>query len=177
MVADGSIHELQRRCLLGLGAWLDVNGEAIHGSRPWTRAESMTRDGIPVRFTQKQTTLYAMLLEMSQSPSSARPEVNSMSLRSEWNPPGRRVRRSMLRIAGAYFYWARARIALPRTRPRRWCSRPSQHLVPEPEFVVQLHNRAEYNAEAHELSMLFVAQQGQLVHGHRYRRLPDWQGY
>ena len=60
--ADGSIHELQRRCLLGLGAWLDVNGEAIHGSRPWTRAESMTRDGISVRFTQKQTTLYALLL-------------------------------------------------------------------------------------------------------------------
>jgi len=61
--ADGSIHELQRRCLLGLGAWLDVNGEAIHGSRPWTRAESTTRDGTPVRFTQKQTTLYAILLE------------------------------------------------------------------------------------------------------------------
>ena len=61
--ADGSIHELQRRCLLGLGAWLDVNGEAIHGSRPWTRAASATRDGIPVRFTQKQSTLYAMLLE------------------------------------------------------------------------------------------------------------------
>src|SRR5262249_35072824 len=61
--ADGSIHELQRRCLLGLGAWLDVNGEAIHGSRPWTRAESTTRDGIPVRFTQKQETLYAILLK------------------------------------------------------------------------------------------------------------------
>jgi alpha-L-fucosidase len=31
---DGSIHELQRRCLLGLGAWLAVNGEAIHGTHP-----------------------------------------------------------------------------------------------------------------------------------------------
>lgn len=61
--ADGSIHELQRRCLLGLGAWLAVNGEAIHDSRPWTRAQSTTRDGIPVRFTRKPTTLYAMLLE------------------------------------------------------------------------------------------------------------------
>src|SRR5262249_24524572 len=59
--ADGSIHELQRRCLLGLGAWLEGNGEAIHGSRPWTRAESTTRDGIPVRFTQKQKTLCAIL--------------------------------------------------------------------------------------------------------------------
>jgi alpha-L-fucosidase len=61
--ADGSIHELQRRCLLGLGAWLDVNGEAIHGSRPWTRAASTTRDGAPVRFTRKGTTLYAILLQ------------------------------------------------------------------------------------------------------------------
>jgi alpha-L-fucosidase len=61
--ADGSIHELQRRCLLGLGAWLDVNGEAIHGSRPWTRAASTTRNGAPVRFTRKGTTLYAILLQ------------------------------------------------------------------------------------------------------------------
>lgn len=35
----------------------------------------------------------------------------------------------------------------------------AQRLVPEAEFLVRLQNRAEYNAEAHELSMLFVAQQ------------------
>ena len=41
--ADGSIHELQRKCLLGLGAWLDVNGEAIRGTRPWSRASQRPR--------------------------------------------------------------------------------------------------------------------------------------
>jgi monoamine oxidase len=41
----------------------------------------------------------------------------------------------------------------------------AQHLVPEAEFLVRLQNRAEYNAEAHELSMLFVAQQTAVLAG------------
>ena len=61
--ADGSIHELQRECLLGLGAWLDVNSEAIRGTRPWSRAESVTSAGIPVRFTRKGNALYALVLD------------------------------------------------------------------------------------------------------------------
>ena len=61
--ADGSIHELQRKCLLGLGAWLDVNGEAIRGTCPWSRAESTTSEGVPVRFTQNKNALYALLLD------------------------------------------------------------------------------------------------------------------
>ena len=36
-------------------------------------------------------------------------------------------------------------------------------LVPEAEFLVRLQNRASYNAEASELSMLFVAQQTAVV--------------
>ena len=60
--ADGSIHELQRQCLRGLGAWMAVNGEAIRGTRPWSRAESTTACGIPVRFTRKDSLLYALLL-------------------------------------------------------------------------------------------------------------------
>lgn len=61
--ADGSIHELQRKCLLGLGAWLGVNGEAVRGTRPWSRAESTTSAGVPVRFTRKGNALYAVLLD------------------------------------------------------------------------------------------------------------------
>ena len=61
--ADGSIHELQRQCLRGLGAWLEVNGEAIRGTRPWSRAGSITTTGIPVRFTRNAHALYALLLE------------------------------------------------------------------------------------------------------------------
>jgi alpha-L-fucosidase len=66
--ADGTIHELQRRCLLGLGAWLDTNGEAVRGTRPWKRASSTTEDGIDVRFTQREGTLYALLLGRPKTP-------------------------------------------------------------------------------------------------------------
>ena len=61
--ADGSIHELQRKCLLGLGAWLDRNGEAIRGTRPWSRAASTTPDGVDIRFTRKGSALYVLLLD------------------------------------------------------------------------------------------------------------------
>ena len=62
--ADGSLHELQRACLEGLGAWMAVNGEAIRGTRPWTRAESVTACGIPVRFTRRgDAALHAILLD------------------------------------------------------------------------------------------------------------------
>jgi alpha-L-fucosidase len=60
---DGSIHELQRACLEGLGAWLAVNGEAIGGTRPWIRAESTTTCGVPVRFTSGFDALYVLLLD------------------------------------------------------------------------------------------------------------------
>jgi alpha-L-fucosidase len=34
---DGTIPEEAQRILQEVGAWLKVNGEAIYGSRPWTR--------------------------------------------------------------------------------------------------------------------------------------------
>ncbi|MBC7810011.1 MAG: alpha-L-fucosidase, partial [Burkholderiales bacterium] len=61
-MADGTIPDLQRERLLGLGAWLKVNGEAIFGTRPWVTAEGSSED-IPVRFTQKDGSLYAALLD------------------------------------------------------------------------------------------------------------------
>ncbi len=60
--ADGSIPEIQRDILLEFGKWLDVNGDAIFGTRPWKRAEGKNSDGIDMRFTKKENILYAILL-------------------------------------------------------------------------------------------------------------------
>jgi len=65
-MADGTIPELQRERLLGLGAWLAVNGEALFDTRPWIRAEGRTDGGTPVRFTRKGELIYAIVLSQPQ---------------------------------------------------------------------------------------------------------------
>jgi len=61
-MVDGTIPEIQRQRLLGLGRWLEANGEAIYGTRPWIKAEGRTEEGVGVRFTRKGDALYAILL-------------------------------------------------------------------------------------------------------------------
>jgi alpha-L-fucosidase len=61
--ADGTIPEVQLNCVLGLGKWLETNGQAIFGTRPWIKAEGITTDGIEIRFTQKEDTLFIFLLD------------------------------------------------------------------------------------------------------------------
>lgn len=60
--ADGTIPAVQMSRLQALGAWLKQNGEAIYGTRPWTRAEGETAEGIPARFTRTNSLLYVTLL-------------------------------------------------------------------------------------------------------------------
>ncbi|HKJ67906.1 MAG TPA: alpha-L-fucosidase [bacterium] len=71
---DGTIPELQVDRLRGLGRWLDVNGEAIFGSRPWVVSAERIDQNVEVRYTQKGDAGYAILLDA--------PRGNSLTLRT-----------------------------------------------------------------------------------------------
>lgn len=66
--AEGTIPEVQKNCVLGLGKWLETNGQAIFETRPWVRAEGITTEGIEIRFTQKPESLFAFLLDAPKEP-------------------------------------------------------------------------------------------------------------
>jgi alpha-L-fucosidase len=60
--ANGTIPEAQAARLKAFGAWLRANGAAIFGTRPWTRAEAVTDEGLPVRFTCSEGRLNLIVL-------------------------------------------------------------------------------------------------------------------
>jgi alpha-L-fucosidase len=60
--ADGTIPAPQMARLKAFGTWLRANGDAVYGARPWTQAEAVAADGLPVRFTQKNGTIYLIVL-------------------------------------------------------------------------------------------------------------------
>ncbi len=75
--ADGTIPQDQAEVLLEMGEWLDVNGEAIYGTRPWevfgegptevdnghhSEGKNKAFTAQDIRFTWKEGSLYAILL-------------------------------------------------------------------------------------------------------------------
>ncbi len=63
--ADGTIPDGMRRRLLAMGKWLETNGEAIYGTKPWMVARQKKPN---TRFTIKETTLYAIVFEQPARP-------------------------------------------------------------------------------------------------------------
>jgi len=83
--ADGTIPEVQRRPLEGLGEWLDRYGEAVFGTRPWVAAEDAVAS-VPVRYTRREGTLYGVCLDWPG-------ESLSLSLAGGGDPGGVRAAR------------------------------------------------------------------------------------
>jgi alpha-L-fucosidase len=59
---DAQIPSEQAQRLEAFGQWIAINGAAIYGTRPWTRAEGLTGDNLPVRFTAKGEMVNAIVM-------------------------------------------------------------------------------------------------------------------
>jgi len=68
--ADGALPYEQRLALNSIAGWMDVNGEAIRGTRPWTTigegtlslGQGQDYSGRDIRFTRRGDTLYALFM-------------------------------------------------------------------------------------------------------------------
>ncbi len=81
--ADGTIPPVQMDRLQALGKWLQQNGEAIYGTHPWKQAVGKTSEGIEVRFTGKDSAVYATLL--------GEPKAASITIKSLSPKAGSRI--------------------------------------------------------------------------------------
>jgi len=64
--ADGRIPVIMQQRLLDIGGWLEVNGEAVYGTRPWEGAAQNRGQDATVFFTQKGPDLYAICTRWPQ---------------------------------------------------------------------------------------------------------------
>jgi len=102
---DGTIDSEEEKIVAGITAWMAVNGEAIHGSRPWriygegptklgegmfseTKAHGFQAED--VRFTVKQGVLHMVMLQWPEGP------VRVPSLGSDALKGGKIVRATLL---------------------------------------------------------------------------------
>src|SRR6185312_16025632 len=73
---DGTIPLVQAERVLGLGWWLKTNGGAIFGTRPWSKPEGNTGDGLPIRYTATADALYAIVMGTPPTNTVVLPDVD-----------------------------------------------------------------------------------------------------
>ena len=64
--SDGRIPVIQQQRLLDMGSWLDINGEAIYGTKKWDGAKNNTMEN--VFFTRKGNDLYVICTAFPKQP-------------------------------------------------------------------------------------------------------------
>jgi alpha-L-fucosidase len=130
---DGSIPEEQKELLLGIGAWLEVNGEAIYETRPWIKyGEGSTQMAFghmterknkgfayasdDIRFTTRENFLYAIALDWP-----AEGEISVKSLSDDVQVSTRGIKSISLVGSDAKLDWSQDQdglyVKLPEEKP------------------------------------------------------------
>lgn len=89
--ADGTIPEIQKERLIGLGKWLEKNGEAIYETRPWSKWGEKIDEKTEIRYTKRDNNLYVIVLGRLQKDdlkvSNVQPSENTKVELLEINEP------------------------------------------------------------------------------------------
>jgi alpha-L-fucosidase len=111
---DGTLPQGQVDVLLRIGAWLDVNGEGIYGTRPWKisgegptvamegafgESKSVQYTSEDIRFTSKGKDIYAFCLEI---PAGKKIDIKSLGL---GNDPSMKIKSIGLMGSPEKIYW------------------------------------------------------------------------